>query len=151
MPDAILVGRERRDGSDVQHTWDECQEYFCRDVDEHLVVYPVMEGDRIEKIVINMDSRVLASYRAEYPNADESRLRVMDSRYIASMYLHTLLLGGGMAARSYKVKQPDQTSTDPEPEDVDVADFISTLFSDGYAEFLMRFGLDKVLETLEDE
>jgi hypothetical protein len=50
------------------------------------VMYPVGEGNVLERIIINLDSRVYLNYRSKLKSEDQ--LRIAEKRYLASVYFH---------------------------------------------------------------
>jgi hypothetical protein len=148
LPQAVIVGRELRDG--IETTWDQVAAVISRNFDENAIVYPMMTNDRAEVIYINIDSRVLAEHKAGRSHATEDLLRLLDKHYIATMYLHALLICGGMTLQGYSMTKPDSRQID-RSENVDLGEFVADLFSDGYAEFLVRFGFrPQNLEALDE-
>ncbi len=149
FPPPVLIGRELREGSDVKLTWaDAAGKGIGKLVDESLIVYPLMSDGRIECVFINMDSSVIEGQRVE-GNRTVEQCRLLDNQYIATVYLHAVLLCCGMGAQGYSMMRPDPLEMGVSAQ-VDVSDFIADLFSDGYAEFLMRFGSTSLADLLED-
>jgi len=148
LPNVILVGRSRCEGDGVSVSWDEAFARGCqRNFDESVVVYPLMADGRVDAVFINMDSAVLERMRTERRGESEEQYRILTNQYIASMYLHTIVVCGGMSGAGYTMRKPDAEQKGAQSE-VDLSDFVTDLFSGGYADFLLRFGSRSLLDAL---
>ena len=112
------------------------------------VVYPIATDEKLEIIYINMDSAVLKDFKSKTRNPNEEQLRLADQKYITSVYLHTLFLYTVTKNRKYKVMQ-EKENGDPDV-DVDLNDYLKDLFESHYAEFILNFGSDELMQSLED-
>lgn len=147
LPDPILIAREKSSG--IDRTWEEAIAGGVEGVSEEMVVYPTMGEEKVEQIFINMDSTVFTKMRDEQKGQSEEGYEHLRTRYIASMYLHALLLCGGTSLQGYSISKPDPKQMD-EIEAIDISQFVSEIFSRGYAEFLLRFGTEDILDVLKD-
>lgn len=150
LPDPVLVGRDKRAGMEIAHTWEELEGLGVGiDFSEETVVYPMMSEERVDRIFINMDSRVLSTLLLERGELDEQQHGLLVRQYVTVMYLHSLLLCGGAGAQGYTIRRPDPSEMGRD-DDVDPAEFVADVFANGYAEFLMRFRMTDVLDALDD-
>ena len=108
------------------------------------VMYPVGEGNTLEKIYINLDSKVFLSYRAKLKS--ENQIQVAEKRYLASVYFHTLFLYMITKKRNYKL----QLKKDGNDEEVTVDEYIRDVFDSYYSDFLLNFGMEQLMGSLED-
>jgi len=108
------------------------------------VMYPVGEGNSLEKIYINLDSKVFLSYRSKLKSADQ--ITVAEKRYLASVYFHTLFLYMITKKRNYKL----QLTKDGNEEEVTVDDYIRDVFDSYYSDFLLNFGMEQLISSLDD-
>ncbi len=114
-------------------------------MDYSTVMYPYVEGEKLEIIYINLDSTVLKNFRAKTRNASQEQLEIANQRYIASVYSHTLLLYSITKAHKYEIVQ-EENGRD---SDVELGTYLKDLFDNYYAEFLLNFGFDDIMQLLE--
>ncbi|MDW8300580.1 MAG: hypothetical protein RML95_14715 [Anaerolineae bacterium] len=110
------------------------------DMNFETVMHPVVEGDVLQTIYINMDSHVLKQHRSKLRNASREQLQLIDRRYAISIYYHTLFLYAINKNRGFSVAQGDK--------DVDLTDYLRELFDHHYAEFLLSFEMDDLIDAL---
>lgn len=108
------------------------------------VMYPVGEGNTLERIYINLDSKVFLSYRAKLKS--EEQIQVAEKRYLASVYFHTLFLYMITKKRNYKL----QLTKDGNEEEVTVDEYIRDVFDSYYSDFLLNFGMEQLIHSLEN-
>lgn len=108
------------------------------------VMYPIGEGNVLEKIVINLDSSVYLNYRSKLKSEDQ--LRIAEKRYLASVYFHTLFLYMITKKRNYKLS----LLKDGQEDEVTVDEYIRDLFDSYYSDFLLNFGMEQLINSLED-
>jgi len=108
------------------------------------VMFPLGEGNVLEKIIINLDSKVFLSYRSKLKSEDQ--ITVAEKRYLASVYFHTLFLYMITKKRNYKLT----VTKDGNDEDVTVDDYIRDVFDSYYSDFLLNFGMEQLINSLED-
>lgn len=108
------------------------------------VMYPIGEGNVLEKIIINLDSRVFLSYRSKLKSEDQ--ITVAEKRYLASVYFHTLFLYMITKKRNYKLS----VTKEGNEEEVTVDEYIRDVFDSYYSDFLLNFGMEQLISSLED-
>jgi hypothetical protein len=123
-------------------TWDELESKGIQ-MDHDVVVYPLVEGDTLSEIYINMDSNALLSYRAKLTK--EEAIAVADKRYISAVYFHTLFLYVITKNRKYGLVKHDGKGD----ENVEITDYLSDLFRTFYAQFLLNFDTQELIAALE--
>lgn len=137
LPPFVLVYQEKKEG---YQTWDEVGEGIGTDISFDTVMIPQVSNDNLEKVVINMDSKVLKDFKRQYKNQDQ--LEVADRKYISSVYFHTLFLYMITKNRKYSVVQDDKP--------IEVESYLQDLFSSYYSAFILNFGTNDLLQGISD-
>lgn len=114
-------------------------------MDYSTVMYPYVEGEKLEIIYINMDSTVLKNFKGKITNPSQEQLDTANRRYTAAVYSHTLFLYSITKARKYKVLQDDSDNSE-----IDLGTYLKDLFESHYAEFLLNFGFDEIMQLRND-
>ena len=115
------------------------------DMDHDIVVHPEIDDDVLTTIYINMESGVFLKHRSSLKS--QEAIEVAEKRYISAVYFHTLFLYTITQTRKYTL----QRDADDRPtEHVTVPDYLSDLFRNHYAEFLLTFEMDQLITALED-
>ena len=133
LPELILTYQEQKDNA---VTWERVEDAASTTMDYSTVMYPMVEGEKLEKIYINMDSTVLKNFKAKTRNPNEEQLESADQKYIASVYFHTLFLYTITKSRKYKFAQEDGNPN------AELNDYLKDLFESHYAEFILNFGAE---------
>ena len=141
LPQLVMVYKDAGRGNS---TWDSLEENGVS-MSHDVVVYPLVEGDKLSAVYINMDSNALLSHRAKLTK--EETITIADKRYVSAVYFHTLFLYTITKNRKYKFVQQKEQGSDE--QDVDVIDYISDLFSTFYAQFLLNFDTQELIAALE--
>ncbi|MGB0383776.1 MAG: hypothetical protein ACPGWR_03050 [Ardenticatenaceae bacterium] len=143
LPKHVLVYQHDSDHPNDNRlmTWDKLAESSI-EMNWDTVMHPVLEGDVLETIYINMDSRVLKEYKSNIKNFSPEQNQLADRRYISAVYFHTLFLYVINKKRDYRIYKGDEEG------EVDLADYLKELFASHYAAFLMNFGTSELMEAL---
>ena len=146
LPQYILAYENQQDQKNTI-TWEKLEDQSVSM--EHSTIMHSMVGDeKLESIYINMDSTVLRNFKSKTRNPNEEQLKVADQKYITSVYLHTLFLYTVTKNRKYKVMKESENGDSS--DDVDLNDYIKDLFESHYAEFILNFSSDGLMQLLED-
>ena len=140
LPQPVLVYQEEKED---ELTWTKFEDGTGESMELSTVMYPLVKGDKLEKIYINMDSTILKRFKAKVKNPNEEQLAGANRRYIAAVYSHTLFLYSITKARHYTISQDEKY-------DVELEAYLKDLFSSHYAEFILNFGFDEIMQLLED-
>ncbi|MGH7801271.1 MAG: hypothetical protein ACREOW_11705 [Thermodesulfobacteriota bacterium] len=144
LPECVLAFREGKENS---VTWERVEEATTETMGYETVMYPMVNGDTLEKIYINMDSNILKNFKSKYKNPDENQLELADRKYISSVYFHTLFLYTITKNRKYKIYQEKEGAE----TDVDVGAYLKDLFESYYSEFILNFGgAEEMMQGLGD-
>ena len=142
LPELVLTHQEQKDNA---VTWEQVEGATSKTIDHSTVMYPMVDGEKLEKIYINMDSTVFMNFKPKNPN--EEQLELANRKYIASVYFHTLFLYTITKNRKYKFRQEEDTGD----SDVELDDYLKDLFESHYAEFILNFStVDGFMQFLED-
>lgn len=111
------------------------------------VMYPLVEGDKLDTIFVNMDGKILKSYKSKLKT--EEQIATADRRYLSTVYFHTIFLYMITKNRNYRIKKTGETSNDRD-EDVELQDYLVDIFNTYYSEFLLNFEMSALLEALSE-
>ncbi len=138
IPELVLCSRN---GGPGFKSWEEIAEAGV-EMGYETVVYPFVEDDKLSRICVNVDSKVLKDFNSSAKSSEAVELA--ERRYISSVYFHTLFLFATTKSRKYDLQRRDGEIS----RDVDVSEYISDLFSTSYAQFLLNFDTADLLEAL---
>lgn len=138
IPELVLCSKE---GGEGRKSWDELQEAGV-DMDFDVVVQPYVDEDKLARIYVNVDSSVLKDFNRGAKSIEAAEFA--ERRYISAVYFHTLFLFATTKSRKYDLRRGDDSA----PEDVEVADYISDIFSSSYAQFLLNFETSDLLDAM---
>ena len=138
IPELVLCSKE---GGEGRKSWDELQEAGI-DMNFDVVVQPYVDEDKLARIYVNVDSSVLKDFNRGAKSTEAAELA--ERRFVSAVYFHTLFLFATTKSRKYGLRRGD----DGAPEDVEVADYISDIFSSSYAQFLLNFETSDLLDAM---
>lgn len=141
LPKLALVYKDEAKG---EVTWAQLEDQGI-DIDHSVVMHPLVEGDVLATIYVNMDSTVLLNYRSKL--STEEQISVAERRYISAVYFHTLFLYMITRTRKYEVVRRRDDEQPDEP--VDLTEYLKDLFQSYYAEFLLNFEVQELITALE--
>ena len=152
LPDLIFAYREEQPERNGELTWEQVEEATSEEMNHATVMYPMVNGEKLERVYINMDSTVLKNFRAKTRNANQEQLERANQKYIASVYSHTLFLYSITKAHKYQVVREENGADfdNNANSDVELGTYLKDLFDSYYAEFLLNFGFDEIMQLLED-
>lgn len=139
LPPFVLVYKEKKEDFP---TWEEVAEGIDSEIDYNTVMAPQVSGGNLDKIIINMDSNVLKSFKSKYK--DQVQLEVAERKYISSVYFHTLFLYTITKNRNYSIHQGEESND----KEVDLETYLRDLFSSFYSEFILNFGTNDLLQMI---
>ena len=91
-----------------------------------------------------MDSTALLTYRSGLKT--EEAISVAEKRYFSAVYFHTLFLFAITKNRRYSLHQE---INDADDVSIEITDYISDLFTNSYAQFLLNFDTQELISALE--
>ena len=138
IPELILCSKA---GGVGLKSWEEINEAGI-EMSHDVVVYPYVEDDQLSRIYVNVDSRVLKDFNTGARSSEAVELA--ERRYISAVYFHTLFIFATTKSRKYDLKR----GVDQDSEEVELADYISDLFSSSYAQFLLNFDTASLIDAV---
>jgi hypothetical protein len=138
LPEPRLMYQEKREGF---VSWEEFSNNTGQEMDHHSIIHPLVEGDRLDAIFINMDSHILKSHKSRIKAITEEQIKLADKKYISSVYFHTLFLFAVAKTKNYSFRQGDAEK--------DMTDFLKEVLASSYSEFLLNFGTEQLMASLE--
>lgn len=93
-----------------------------------------------------MDSSTFLTHRSKIKNPTEEQYKVEEGRYISSVYFHTLFLYVITKKLNYKIVQTKDNGRDDE---VPLPEYLKDVFRSYYSEFLLNFGMEQLIASLE--
>ena len=144
LPEPVMVYKEPRDdhtGSVM--TWEKLDENGI-DMSHETVVHPLADEDGLGSVYINMDSTALLNYRSGLKT--EEAISVAEKRYFSAVYFHTLFLFAITKNRKYSLHRE---ADDADGIAIELTDYLSDLFTNSYAQFLLSFDTQELISALE--
>ena len=124
-------------------TWEQLEEQGIV-MNHEVVVYPLVDGESLSVVYINMDSSVWLSHKAKL--AKEEAITVAEKRYLSAVYFHTLFLYTITKNRNYSIVGQHESEG---KQDVEITDYIADLFQTFYAQFLLNFDTQELVAVLD--
>lgn len=143
LPKYVLVYEKSPDDSELM-TWDRLAESSSIEMDWDVVLHPLLEGDVLEAIYINMDSNVLKDYKAKVRNLTIEQNQLADRRYITAVYFHTLFLYVINKNRRYRIYKEEAEGE----KEIELDAYLRDVFASHYAAFLMNFSTSELMAGL---
>ncbi len=147
LPDLLFVYQEERPERNGELTWEQVEEAIGEEMNFGTVMYPMVSGEKLERVYINMDSTVLKNFHAKNRNPSEEQIEIGKRKYIASVYAHTLFLYSITRAHKYQVVQESENGSETE---IELKTYLKDVFSSHYAEFILNFGADEIMQLIEE-
>lgn len=141
LPTPILVYKEPSDEGSI--SWTQFEESSGQPMDYETVMFPMSEGETLESIYINMDSRTLKNFKSKQHNISEEQMSIADKKYISSVYFHTLFLYTITKKRKYSLTKEQ----DGQELSIDIGEYVRDVFDSFYSEFILSFGTVDLMET----
>ncbi len=141
LPELVLVYKDEKEG-EKRETWEKLSEVGIQ-MDFPNILHPFVEGDILQRIYVNMDSNVLKNYKTNLKS--EEQFNLADKKYFSSVYFHTLFLFTISKNKKYSMRQ----LVGNVEEDRDIVDYIKDVFESHYSSFLLNFGMEQLMGTLE--
>lgn len=138
IPELVLCSK---DGGEGRKSWEELQEGGV-DMGYDVVVQPFVDEDKLSRIYVNLDSSVLKDFNGGAKSTEAAELA--ERRYVSAVYFHTLFLFATTKSRKYDLRR----GTEQAMEDVEVAEYISDIFSSSYAQFLLNFETADLIDAM---
>lgn len=125
----------------TQKDWEEIEQHGIT-MDYNTVMYPMGSGDLLERIYINIDSHVFLNHRKKWKN--EEQILLAEKRYVTAVYFHSLFLYMITKKKNYSLTLGE------DQQDITIDEYIRDVFDSYYSDFLLNFGMDQLMGSLED-
>lgn len=132
LPELIQVFEKPSDSNAVM-SW----ERSGLDIDNNTVMIPLIEGDKLERIYVNMDSYSLRSLKSKIRNPNGEQLERVNNEYVTSVYFHTIFLYSISKGMQYEFYQKQDKDGDDKP--IGIENYLSDIFKSKYGEFIVQF------------
>ncbi len=142
LPEFQLVYKEEKEGF---LSWEKANESLPSEMNAEMVMYPLAEGEQLEKIFINMDSNVLTRFKSKDKNINDKQKEARETKYISSVYFHTLFLYTITKNRKFALVKKTEDGTE---ETIDTSEYLQDIFDSYYTEFIINFGDKDLIESL---
>ena len=148
LPNPVMVYEKSRDNSSINDTitWDNLEEKSITTMNRDTVVFLHVDEDGLNSIYVNMDSGVLMDYRNKLKT--EEQISTAEKGYFSSIYFHALFLFSITKKGNFAIRC-ERDHSDDEANDIEIKDYISELFDNHYASFLLNFNNKQLIETLD--
>ena len=147
LPDMTFAYQEERPERNGEITWEQVAAATGEEMDFTTVMYPMVNGEKLERVFINMDSRVLMNFKAKNRNPSQEQIEIANRKYVASVYAHTLFLYSITKAHKYQIVQESENGSN---SGIELETYLKDVFSSHYAEFILNFGADEIMQMLEE-
>jgi len=141
LPTPELVYKEKVED---KVSWQEVEESTGERMSYENVMYPMVSGNLLERIYINMNSQVLLNFKSKQKAISEEQNEIADKKYISSVYFHTLFLYTIIKKRNYSISQ----MVEGKDNEVDLGTCLQDLFDSYYSEFILHFGTVDLMAAL---
>jgi hypothetical protein len=140
LPTPVLV-YQKKEGDKV--SWDEMGDIGTSMSFEN-IMYPMVSGELLEQIYINMNSNVLLNFKSKQKTNTEEQNELADKKYISSVYFHTLFLYTIIKRKNYSISKDVEGKDEP----VDLGAYLCDVFDSYYSEFILHFGTVDLMAAL---
>ena len=142
LPKCVRVYQEETEGA---KSWDDLESQGAS-MNHDTVMHPLLEGDTLSLIYVNMDARVLKNYKSGLTSSEQHE--TAERRFVSAVYFHTLFLYMINKNRGYEITRATDDEARPEP--VDLTEYLKDLFESYYSEFLLNFEMGQLMTALAD-
>lgn len=142
LPDYQLVYEKTTEESPDVMTWEKLGESGI-EMDWLIPMQPLVGDDgNLEKVMINMDSRVLRNFISRQGAIGIDQKELAEKKFISSVYFHTIFLFSITKNKNYELRRGETT--------VDLQDYLRDVFASYYSEFLLNFGMEDLISSMAD-
>ena len=138
LPELALTAQNPTEDNII--SWDKLGEFTDMDYDNIMYIYSP-DGEKLEKIYINLDSTVLKNYKSKL-NSSELREKA-EKEYIAKVYFHTLFLYSINKNSKYRITKGDNQ------DELEINEYLQSIFEHQYTSFLINFNMNELIDNME--
>jgi len=139
LPELALTAQNPTEDNII--SWEKLSETGVIDMDYDKIMYILADGEKLEKIYINLDSTVLKNYKSKL-NSSELREKA-EKEYIAKVYFHTLFLYSINKNSQYRITKGEQE------EPLEINEYLQSIFEHQYTSFLINFNMNELIDNIE--
>jgi hypothetical protein len=139
LPELILTSEKSDDPKIV--SWEKLNDNNIEMGYENILFIYSSDGEKLERIYINLDSTVLKSHKSKL-NSHELREKA-EKEYIAKVYFHTLFLYSINKNSKYEITKGTTQ------EAIEINEYIQSLFANQYTSFLINFNMNDLIDTID--
>lgn len=147
LPDLVLAYKEKKE-TEGTFSWEEVENATNQAMNYETSMIPMVSGETLEKVFINMDCSVLKDFKSKDKNASESKIELADRKYYTSIYFHVLFLYTITINRKFKISLDSEADENENP--VALEDYLKDIFSNYYSSFILNFNSEVLMEGLGD-
>ena len=138
LPELALVAEKPTDKNIL--SWNDLDENGIATIDYKDILYIMDDGEKLEKIYINLDSNVLKTHKSKL-NSNELREKA-EKEYIAKVYFHTLFLYSINKNSKYRISKENES-------EIDINEYLQSIFANQYTSFLINFNMNELIDSIE--
>ncbi len=139
LPELVLTAQNPIEDNII--SWEKLGETGVIDMDYENIMYLLADGDKLEKIYINLDSTVLKNHKSKLISS-EAREKA-EKEYIAKVYFHTLFLYSINKNNQYHITKGEQE------EVLDINEYLQSIFEHQYTSFLINFNMNELIDNMD--
>ena len=140
LPELVLTAQNPIEDNII--SWEKLSETGVIDMDYDNIMYIYSsDGEKLEKIYINLDSTVLKNHRSKF-NSSELKEKA-EKEYIAKVYFHTLFLYSINKNSKYRILKGEQG------EELEINEYLQSIFEHQYTSFLINFNMNELIDNME--
>lgn len=147
LPDLVLAYKEKNNAEGTC-SWEDVETATSQSMDYETSMIPMVSGETLEKVFINMDCSVLKTFKSKDKNASLNKLELANRKYYTSIYFHVLFLYTITINRKFKISVDGETNEQEIP--IALEDYLKDIFSNYYSSFILNFNSEVLMEGLGD-
>jgi len=138
LPELVLTSENPTDDKII--SWEKLSKVTDMGYENIMYIYSP-DGEKLEKIYINLDSTVLKNHKTKL-NSQALREKA-EKEYIAKVYFHTLFLYSINKNSKYKITRNDQD------DELEINEYLQSIFENQYTSFLINFNMNDLIDNIE--
>jgi len=138
LPELALTAQSPTEDNII--SWDILGKFTDMSYDNIMYIYST-DGEKLEKIYINLDSTVLKNYKSKLKSS-ELREKA-EKEYIAKVYFHTLFLYSINKNSKYRITKGDNQ------DELEINEYLQSIFEHQYTSFLINFNMNELIDNMD--
>ncbi len=142
LPELRLVAENPTDKNII--SWSDLEDKGVATIDYEDILYIIDDGEKLDKIYINLDSTVLKNHKSKLKS---NELREMaEKEYIAKVYFHTVFLYSINKNSKYIISKEEEGNE----IDIEINEYLQNIFKKTYTSFLINFSTNELINSITD-